>query len=216
MLRNGISTLGMLLLVLLMAELSYAQDSGWSYDGLELADDLHVKTAPTFNYEYESVCSKTADLAKAAQFKKPSGDWKADFLAVDKKRKLLHAMKDGKIFRSFNMALGKSPTGKKRKEGDNKTPEGLYSIDYKNSGSSFHLSLHISYPNQADIDWARKNGVSPGGDIFVHGLPNEKWKWPFLNHPKKNWTRGCVAVTNEEIEELWVYVNRNTPIELCP
>lgn len=186
------------------------------YEELEFAEDLAIQYAPTFQPEFESLCSKTADLEKQAQFKKPTGAWTADFMVVDKKRRILHLMKAGKIFRSYYVALGKQPVGKKQKEGDNKTPEGLYSIGYRNSGSSFHLSLEITYPNQADIDWARKNGVSPGGDIMIHGLPNETWKWPFINHPKKNWTRGCVAVTNEEIQEIWGYVKTATPIELCP
>lgn len=184
--------------------------------GLDLGEDIAIQYAPEFQPEFQSLCAQTAALEKQAQFKKPAGTWVADFMVVDKKRKILHLMKAGKIFRSYNVALGKQPVGKKRKEGDNKTPEGLYSIGYRNSGSSFHLSLEITYPNQEDINWARQNGVSPGGDIMIHGLPNEEWKWAFLGHPKKNWTRGCVAVTNAEIEEIWQFVKSATPIELCP
>lgn len=184
--------------------------------GLWLGEDIEIMNSSPIDYETQSVCGSLADLAKKARLSKPQGDWKADFVAVDKKRRLLHLMQEGRLFRSYHVALGKQPIGKKTQEGDNKTPEGLYMIDYRNSASSFHLSLHISYPNQEDINQARRRGVSPGGDIFIHGLPNEAWKRWFINHPKKNWTRGCVAVTNEEIEEIWGFVNKNTPIELCP
>lgn len=185
-------------------------------DGTVYGEDLAIHYGKTFNPEVQSLCSQTGELEKQAQFQKPQGTWTADFLVVDKARRILHVMKAGKIFRSYHVALGKQPVGKKRQEGDNKTPEGLYSIGYKNSGSAFHLSLEVTYPNQADIDWARAHDVSAGGDIMIHGLPNEKWKWPFLGHPKKNWTRGCVAVTSDEIEEIWGYVKTATPLELCP
>lgn len=163
-----------------------------------------------------SMCSQTSKLADLAQFRSPQGTWNADYLVVDKSRRILHLLSGGKIFRSYHVALGKKPTGKKRQEGDKKTPEGLYQIGYKNSASNFHLSLQISYPNQDDINWARKNGVDPGGDIMVHGLPNESWKKMFINHPKSNWTSGCVAVNDEEIEEIWKFVKAGTDIELCP
>lgn len=188
----------------------------YSKADLYLGEDVAVRNSKVFNYETTSICSKTADLAKGAKFTKPKGSYQADFIAVDKKRRLVHLMQDGKIFRSYNAALGKSPTGKKTQEGDNKTPEGVYYIDYKNSASDYHLSLHISYPNQDDINNARKKGVSAGGDIFLHGLPNSKFKRAFINHPKNNWTRGCVAVSNAEIEEMWDFVSKNTPVELCP
>ncbi len=140
----------------------------------------------------------------------------ADYVLVNKSKRQISLLRQGKVLKTYRMALGRSPEGKKRQEGDNKTPEGLYHIGYKNSASDFHLSLQIDYPNQDDINWARKNGVNPGGDIMVHGLPNSKWKRAFINHPKKDWTRGCVAVTNNEIEEIWGLVKTGTPIELCP
>jgi murein L,D-transpeptidase YafK len=160
------------------------------------------------------LCPMAEQLSQQSVFKKASSDKSADYILVDKKRKLMHMFEDGKVIRTFKVALGSS-SGKKRKEGDRKTPEGLYSIGYKNSRSDFHLSLEITYPNQDDRDWARRNNVSAGGDIMVHGLPNSSWKRAFLGHPSRNWTRGCVAVTNKEIEEVWELVDRNTPIELC-
>lgn len=159
-----------------------------------------------------SMCSQTAKLAEKAVYQTPAGDIEADFLVADKARRLLHLMSGGKIFRTYKVALGKSPVGKKRQEGDNKTPEGWYSIGYKNSASKFHLSLQISYPNQDDINWARKNGVDPGGDIMIHGKPNGIGGI-FVGG---DWTRGCVAVKNKEIEEIWNFVQSGTDIELCP
>lgn len=198
--------------IALMALYAKAQDSSSMY----LGEDVLVQNSKVYDYEMKSVCATTADLAKNAKFKKPQGQYLADFIAVDKKRRLVHLMQDGKIFRSYNAALGRQPVGKKNFEGDDKTPEGLYFIDYKNSASDFHLSLHISYPNQDDINRARKAGKSAGGDIMIHGLPNSSFKRMFINHPKKNWTRGCVAVNDGEIEEIYDYVKTNTPIELCP
>ncbi|MFP5520259.1 MAG: murein L,D-transpeptidase family protein, partial [Bdellovibrionia bacterium] len=139
---------------------------------------------------------------------------KANYLLADKKRRQLHLLRDGKVIRTYRMALGDTPQGDKKCQGDGKTPEGIYSIEYKNSASSFHLSLAVSYPNQEDINEARKLGCSPGGDIMVHGLPNERWKWSFLNHPA-DWTQGCMAVTNDEIEEMWSLVEAGTTIEIC-
>ena len=159
-----------------------------------------------------TMCTQTAQLAKSAKFQTPAGNPIADFLVVDKSRRLLHLLAGGKIMRSYKMDLGKTPIGKKRQEGDNKTPEGWYQIGYKNSGSKFHLSLEITYPNQDDINWARKNGVSPGGDIMIHGRPNGVPGFLI----GKDWTRGCVAVKNSEIEEIWKYVKTGTDIELCP
>jgi murein L,D-transpeptidase YafK len=172
-----------------------------------------AKAAPNFSPNSRgSMCTQTAQLAKNAQFQTPAGEWSADFLVVDKARRLLHLLKAGKISRTYKMHLGKKPVGKKRQEGDKKTPEGWYSIGYKNSASDFHLSLQISYPNQDDINWARENGVDPGGDIMIHGTPNGVPSFLVSG----DWTSGCVAVKNKEIEEIWKFVKTGTDIELCP
>jgi murein L,D-transpeptidase YafK len=163
-----------------------------------------------------SFCPILSDLAKSSQRRAPASKINADFIVVDKSRKLLHLLRENRVIRTYDVALGKNPKGHKTQQGDNKTPEGLYMIDWKNPNSDFHLSLHINYPNAKDREQARRRGVDPGGDIFIHGLPNESWKRPFLGHPKNNWTRGCVAVTNQEIEEVFSMVLKNTPIELCP
>lgn len=162
-----------------------------------------------------SLCPQTVAMRKQAVFKKPAGKPQADFLVVDKSGRLLHLLKDGVIFRSYRISLGKTPTGAKHQEGDSKTPEGLYQIDKKNSASDFTLALHISYPNQNDIDWARAHGVDAGGDIMVHGLPNEWWKRSFIKDGM-DWTKGCVAVNHDDqINEIFDYVAVGTPIELC-
>jgi murein L,D-transpeptidase YafK len=101
------------------------------------------------------------------------------------------------------------------REGDGRTPEGRYSIDSRNSRSRFHLALHISYPNADDRRTAQQRGVSPGGDIMIHGLPNGLG-WLDKLHRKRDWTDGCVAVTNPEMEEIWAHVATGTAIEILP
>jgi murein L,D-transpeptidase YafK len=140
----------------------------------------------------------------------------ADQIVVDKSRQLLHLLQDDHLMRSYNIAMGANPVGHKREQGDERTPEGNYLIEYKNPNSKYHLSLAIDYPNPQDQEYARANGFSPGGDIMIHGLPNKWWRRMFVNHPENNWTDGCIAVTNEEIQEIWDFVEAGTKIELCP
>ncbi len=192
-----------LVLTLLSASLSFAQER----------DDFDWESY--FFAERASLCPQTKALSEKAVLKKPISYPVPDFVLVDKSRKLMHLMNQGKVVRSMRVSLG-SKNGPKVQEGDRKTPEGQYIFDYKNSASSFHLSLHISYPNAKDRARAQALGVNPGGDIFLHGLPNEKWKWDFLNHPTKNWTRGCVAVSNPEVEEVFNLIRVKTPVEICP
>ena len=139
----------------------------------------------------------------------------ADSILVEKAARKLHLLRNGQIFKSYDISLGFSPVGHKQKEGDGKTPEGSYIISGRNPHSAYYLSLRISYPNARDRENARKRKVSPGGDIMIHGLPN---RLPFLgkSHLLKDWTAGCIAVTNEEIAEIWSLVPDNTPIEIKP
>ncbi|GMN03156.1 murein L,D-transpeptidase family protein [Erythrobacter sp. MTPC3] len=135
----------------------------------------------------------------------------ADYLLVDKSERLLIAYRNGKPIRSFRgLKFGAAPTGHKRFEGDERTPEGLYTIDTRNPQSRFHLSLRISYPNRADRAFAAQYGRSAGGDIFIHGQPTG-YRGPPL---PGDWTDGCIALTNAEIEELWRIVPDGTPIEI--
>lgn len=121
----------------------------------------------------------------------------------------------GQVLKAYKIALGGEPVGPKTRQGDHRTPEGLYLIDSRNAHSKFHRSLHISYPNAADRDRARKLGVSPGGDVFIHGLPNG-YGLVGAAHRARDWTDGCVAVTDQEIEEIWKLVNNGTPVEIRP
>lgn len=123
---------------------------------------------------------------------------------------LLHK---NKVVREYKIALGFQPVGKKAQDGDGKTPEGHYTINWRNAKSQFHKSLHISYPNAADKKAAKAKGVHPGGDIFIHGLGNG-FGWLGSAHVAKDWTLGCIAVTNQEIDEIWKLVPNGIPIEI--
>ena len=137
----------------------------------------------------------------------------ADFILVDKSDRTLTLMRAGKVLKTYRgIALGDAPVGHKRFEGDERTPEGRYTIDTRNPNSAYHLSLRISYPDAADRAYAAARGRSPGGDIFIHGQPNAL---PMGRLPG-DWTDGCIAVSNEEIEELWAAVPDGTPIEISP
>ncbi len=139
----------------------------------------------------------------------------ADHVLVLKKERTLQLLSDGKVIRTYKVALGGDPVGPKTRQGDHKTPEGTYVLNSRNAHSQFHRSLHISYPNARDRAAARRAGVSPGGDVFVHGLPNG-YGWVGSGHRARDWTDGCIAVTNEEIEEIWNAVTDGTPIEIRP
>ena len=136
----------------------------------------------------------------------------ADYLLVDKSERLLIAYRKGQPIKAYRgLQFGDAPTGHKRFEGDERTPEGLYSIDTRNPQSRFHLSLRISYPNRQDRAFAAQYGRSPGGDIFIHGQPTGR-----PGRMRGDWTDGCIALTNTEIEELWQIVPDGTPIEIRP
>ena len=139
----------------------------------------------------------------------------ADRVVVLKKERTLQLLSQGKIVKSYKVSLGGDPVGPKTRQGDHKTPEGVYVLDSRNAHSQFHKSIHISYPNARDRAAARAKGVSPGGDVFVHGLPNG-YGWVGASHRVKDWTDGCIAVTDEEIEEIWKVVAEGTPIEIRP
>ncbi len=139
----------------------------------------------------------------------------ADSVLIEKSRRMMYLVSNGKKYRKYKISLGDNPVGHKQQEGDERTPEGHYVIDYRNPNSRYHLSLHITYPNKKDKAFAKKMGVSPGGDIFIHGLPNGMGLMPgaFEN---RDWTDGCIAVNNDEIKEIWALVKNGTPIEIRP
>jgi murein L,D-transpeptidase YafK len=139
----------------------------------------------------------------------------ADRVLVLKKERTLQLLSQGKVIKTYKVALGGDPIGPKTRQGDHKTPEGAYTLDFRNAHSRFYKSLHISYPNDRDRAAARLKGVSPGGDVFVHGLP-KGYGYVGAAHRLRDWTDGCVAVTNGEIDEIWLAVADGTPIEIRP
>jgi len=138
-----------------------------------------------------------------------------DRVLVLKKERTLQLLSHDKVIKSYKVALGGDPVGPKTKQGDHKTPEGVYVLDFRNAHSQFYKSIHISYPNERDRAAARKNRVAAGGDVFVHGLPRG-YGFVGASHRLKDWTDGCVAVTDEEIDEIWRAVADGTPIEIRP
>jgi murein L,D-transpeptidase YafK len=139
----------------------------------------------------------------------------ADRVVVLKKERTLQLLSQGKVIKAYKVALGGDPVGAKTRQGDHKTPEGLYVLDARNAHSQFYKAIHISYPSVRDREAARHNGVSPGGDVFVHGLPSG-YAWVGTSHRLKDWTDGCIAVTNGEMDEIWKAVANGTPIEIRP
>lgn len=139
----------------------------------------------------------------------------AESVLVKKSERKLYLIRDGRPYRSYRVALGANPIGHKQQQGDKRTPEGDYLIDWRNPGSAFHLSLHISYPNEQDKQSAAARGVSPGGLIMIHGQPNRAG-WYQRLFQRKDWTLGCIAVSNREMEEIWRAVPDGTPIRIEP
>jgi murein L,D-transpeptidase YafK len=139
----------------------------------------------------------------------------ADRIVVDKSDRALYLFADGEIIRTMNVALGLVPEGHKQQEGDFRTPEGRYHIEAKNPDSDYFLSLKISYPNQTDRERARRTGVDPGGQIMIHGLPNEP-RYAESRYLGADWTDGCIAVSNSDMIDLWLMTPVATPIEIRP
>ena len=137
----------------------------------------------------------------------------ADAIVVNKDSREMQLLRDGQVIGRYDISLGASPEGHKREEGDERTPEGTYAIDWRNQNSVAHLSLHISYPNAEDAAQASARGTSPGGNIMIHGLPNG-WGVFGRLHLLYDWTNGCVAVTNAEMREIWSLVPNGTPITI--
>jgi murein L,D-transpeptidase YafK len=140
---------------------------------------------------------------------------KADLVVVEKSKNKLHLIQKGQTLKSYDISLGKNPVGHKIMRGDMRTPEGRYLLDYKNENSKFYRSINISYPNEYDIARAHAFGMDPGDDIVIHGMPNHMGDVRGPIYPI-NWTEGCIAVRNHEMDEIWELVELNTPIEIRP
>ena len=144
----------------------------------------------------------------------PIGE-KADLVVIRKAERRLDLYRGAKLLKSYSVSLGRNPLGRKQQQGDGRTPEGEYRLDYRKADSSFHRALHISYPAPLDIASARVYGRSPGGLVMIHGLKNGLG-WLGRLHLAVDWTDGCVAVTNIQIEEIWRAVPDGTKILLKP
>jgi len=138
-----------------------------------------------------------------------------DEVVVYKHGHKLILLSRGQQVKSYRVALGGEPVGPKTQQGDHRTPEGLYVLDSRNPNSQYYKAFHISYPNSKDIATAKRLGVSPGGDIMLHGLP-KKYAWVGKSHAAHDWTDGCIAVSNEEMDELWKLIPVGTRIQIKP
>ncbi len=142
-----------------------------------------------------------------------SADVTIDKVFVNKSERVLKLLSGDKVIKTYHIALGDSPAGHKRQEGDERTPTGTYNLDYKNENSKYYRSIHISYPNASDKAQAKKRGVSPGGDIMIHGQKNGLGHLAVITQ-QRDWTDGCIAVTDNEMDEIMSVYKAGMPIEI--
>jgi murein L,D-transpeptidase YafK len=162
-----------------------------------------------------SVCLVLCALVSGAPAQQAAAPQKADSILILKKDHVMELLAGGKVIHTYKVALGQGGLAPKEREGDARTPEGHYTIDAKYAVSHYHKALHVSYPDAGDRKRAAKLGVSPGGAIMIHGLPNGKG-WVGAAHRAYDWTLGCIAVTDEEIDEIFELVPVGTPVEIRP
>jgi murein L,D-transpeptidase YafK len=160
-------------------------------------------------------CLALLTLSGGVPAQQQSAPQKADTILILKKDHVMELLAGGKLIRAYKVALGQGGLAPKVRQGDGRTPEGHYIIDAKYTVTHYHKALHISYPNAEDRKRAAKLGVSPGGSILIHGLPNGKG-YIGAAHRLYDWTLGCIAVTDEEIDEIWNLVPVGTPVEIRP
>jgi len=158
-------------------------------------------------YDFLQIGRKTPNLAPE--------NARASVIVVEKSARRMTLYKDDRFLKTYAVALGSDPMGPKQQEGDGRTPEGIYFVDFKNPRSKFHLALRVSYPGPQDRERARQRGVNAGGDIMIHGLPNGLG-WLGAAGLSRDWTDGCIAVTNEQVEEIWSLADVGTKIEIRP
>lgn len=164
---------------------------------------------------YSSELLATAGTRMPVMENSPGESLVVSKVLVSKKKRRLDLMNGDKVIRSYRISLGDNPEGHKLYEGDERTPEGDYTLDWRNSGSNFYKSIHISYPSAEDREIAESWGLSPGGSIMIHGLPNGEEDMAFA-YTGLDWTNGCIAVNNQEMDEIWQLVNDGTPIRITP
>lgn len=138
-----------------------------------------------------------------------------DKLLIHKQERRLEVISNGKVIHQYPIALGRQPLGHKREQGDNRTPEGIYSIDWRHHSPNYNLSLHLDYPNLKDRALAWKRGVDPGGMIMIHGTPLDE-EYPEWYFKGLDWTNGCIALDNQSMQELWELVPDQTLVEIIP
>ncbi|WP_263145390.1 L,D-transpeptidase family protein [Pseudomonas sp. RIT-PI-AD] len=160
------------------------------------------------------LCSFVAALAQAGEA--PTLDGKAiDKVLVLKSEHRLHLLNRGEVLKSYRISLGKQPKGPKLREGDKRTPEGFYWIDWRKTSARYNLAMHISYPNARDVEQAKAQKVKPGGMILIHGTPLSA-EYPEWYFHTLDWTEGCIAMTNSDMREVWKLVKDGTMIEIRP
>ncbi len=159
-----------------------------------------------------ALVASLACLLPAAAIARPP---QVDLVRVDKSDRRLWLMRGDTIVASFPIALGGNPIGHKQREGDRRTPEGRYVLDFRKRDSAFFRALHVSYPNAADIARAKRAGVPPGSAIMIHGQPNGMGALAVVTQ-RRDWTDGCIALSNEDMQRVWDLVRVPTPIEIVP
>lgn len=156
-------------------------------------------------------CASLAHASASGFLKEPQ----VDKVLVLKSERRLHLISRGETLKSYHVSLGKRPAGHKLREGDKRTPEGFYWIDWRKTSDKFNLSMHISYPNIRDLARARREGVEPGGMIMLHGTPVDE-HYPEWYFHSLDWTDGCIALSNADMQEVWELVDDGTLIEIRP
>ena len=138
-----------------------------------------------------------------------------DRVVVKKSERKMYLLNNGRVIKEYPISLGENPVGHKRQRGDKRTPEGSYMLNQRNPASKYYKSILFSYPNEKDRRQAEAKGVDPGGDLAIHGLPvrTKEEEWDYI---ERDWTDGCIAVTNDQMEEIWQMVDIGTPIEIMP
>ncbi|PAU65377.1 hypothetical protein BZL41_06815 [Pseudomonas sp. PIC25] len=163
---------------------------------------------------FAALCLSIATLSHANATPTLEGQQVDKVLVVKSERKL-HLISKGQTLKSYRVSLGKQPKGPKLREGDKRTPEGFYWIDWRKPSDKYNLSMHISYPNARDLARARQEGVPPGSMIMIHGTPLDE-EYPEWYFQTLDWTEGCIALTNADMKEIWSLVKDGTLIEIRP
>ncbi len=154
-------------------------------------------------------------LAGQSPARSPSPEFRADTILIVKHERKLYLLRDNYLLASYRIALGLSPTGAKEHQWDFRTPEGSYVIDFRREHSHYYKALHISYPSRDDLKRSSAQHMHPGGDIFIHGEPNQPTK-PASYYKTRDWTNGCIALSDEDLQEVWDLTEGQTTVVIVP